>query len=162
MVRDYSKFKQSEFLKDLSSSLEPLKRIKNGENSNNIFQNFLSILNKVVDRHVPLRECTKKDDRRRDNPWITEGIIKSISTKFKLYSKKLKCNSPENDRIYKKYRNHLNRLIENRKREYYKRKLSEVQSINQSIKRRLESYERNNWQKTLKKVENKANCGQRW
>ena len=47
MIRDYSKFKQSVFLKDLSTCLEPLKHIKNGENCNNIFQNFLSILNKV-------------------------------------------------------------------------------------------------------------------
>ena len=77
--------------------------------------------------------CTKKDNRRRENPWITGGIIKSISTKFKLYSKKLKNNTEENDRIYKKYRNFLNRTIENRKREYYKQKLLDVQNQSKDI-----------------------------
>ena len=85
-------------------------------------------MNRVIDRHVPLRACTKKDCRRRQNPWITGGIIKSISTKFKLYSKKLKRNTPENDRIHKKYRYYLNRTIENRKRVYYKQKLLEAQN----------------------------------
>ena len=85
-------------------------------------------MNRVIDRHVPLRECTKKDSRRRENPWITGGIIKCISTKFKLYLKKLKRNTPENDQLYKKYRNYLNRTIEHKKREYYKQKLLEAQN----------------------------------
>ena len=60
MVRDYSNFKQSHFLSDLASSLEPIKRIREGLSGNTIFGNFLNILNQVVDRHAPLRECTKK------------------------------------------------------------------------------------------------------
>ena len=59
MVRDYSNFKQSDFLKDLEQSLESLKRIRT-DNCNTIFQNFLTILHQVIDRHVPLREYTKK------------------------------------------------------------------------------------------------------
>ena len=49
--------------------------------------------------------------------------------KYKIQTlfKKAKNNSAENDRIYKKYRNFLNRTIENRKREYYKKKLLDVQ-----------------------------------
>ena len=136
MVRDYSNFKQSDFLKELEQSLESLKRIRT-DNCNTIFQNFLTILHQVIDRHVPLRECTKKDTRRHKNPWITGGIIKSISTKFKLYSKKLKNNTPENDRKYKKYRNYLNRAIENRKLDYYKKKLAEVQNQSRDVWRTL-------------------------
>ena len=54
-----------------------------------------------------------------------------------MYSKKLKNNTQENDRIYKKYRNFLNRTIENRKREYYKQKLLDVQNQSKDIWRTM-------------------------
>lgn len=59
----------------------------------------------------------------RKTPWITCGLIRSISTKNKLY-KKMVCNpSDENKNRFRKYRNALNLLIKITKRNYYQKQI---------------------------------------
>ena len=67
------------------------------------FNRFHQILKEVVDLHMPLRPCTRKELKRQENPWITNGIIKSIDTKNKLYFRKLKHPTTENVQKYKRH-----------------------------------------------------------
>ena len=62
---------------------------------------------------------------RKKTPWVTNGILRSINTRNKLYKKlkKTKIDSPNyiaNKTNFNKYRNTLNKTITNDKRVYYK------------------------------------------
>ena len=90
LKRDYKQFNEQLFLNDLFRELYPLKYNRSNINGNCLFNRFHSIFKKIVDKHLPLRPYTNKELRRLENPWITNGIYKSIKTKSKLYFKKLK------------------------------------------------------------------------
>ena len=79
---------------------------------------------KLLDKHAPLRKLTKKEVKRKHNPWITKGLIKSISKKRTLFVKikKLKCKNKSCDetfKLYKYYNNTINKLKKKCKRDYY-------------------------------------------
>ena len=84
---------------------------------------FMKITENVVNKYLPLRLCTNKEFRRRENPWMTNAIYKSIQNKDKLYFRKLKHRIQINITRYNKYRNHLNRTIKAAKKMHYKTKL---------------------------------------
>ena len=63
----------------------------------------------IVTKHV--------SSKRIKSPWITQEIIKSIQHKFRLYkSFKLGIITFE---VYKQYRNYLNNIIKQSKKDYY-------------------------------------------
>ena len=77
-------------------------------------------------------------------PWITRAILKSIKQKNRLF-KIHRCNPNNyNETTYKKYRNKLNSVIRQAKREYHFEKFQEVkhdlkltwQFINKNIKKK--------------------------
>ena len=69
--------------------------------------------------------------KRLQKPWITQGIIKAIYQKFKLY-KSYKLGIIEID-IYKQYRNHLTNLIKQSKKNYYLKKFSDFRLSTRKI-----------------------------
>ena len=38
----------------------------------------------LINKHAPMRDATKKENKRIHKPWITSGISKSIKQKNKL------------------------------------------------------------------------------
>ena len=73
----------------------------------------------------PERRVRFNDKKHNKTPWITNGILRSINTRNKLYKKlkKTKTDSPNyitNKTSLNKYRNTLNKTITNAKRVYYK------------------------------------------
>ena len=74
----------------------------------------------------PERRVRFNDKKKhKKTPWITNGILRSINTRNKLYKKlkKTKIDSPNyitNETNFNKYRNTLNKTITNAKRVYYK------------------------------------------
>ena len=83
------------------------------------FSQFISTFLEVIDAHVPLRKATRKEKRLKLKPWITRGILKSISIKNKLFRLAHKENDRSNLIKYKTYRNALNRTIKEAKKNYY-------------------------------------------
>ena len=102
--RDKTKFKADKFQEDLLADdlLVKLLNAKDTEMAYGLFHNKYCA---VMDKHAPLKKLTKKEFKRKQNPWITQGLIKSISKKRSLFVKfkkgKLKGNNT--DELHKLY-----------------------------------------------------------
>ena len=82
---------------------------------------------------LPLKKKTKKNRIRK--PWISNGLLKSIKTKNRLYKKLIRHPEPLKEVVYKNYRNKLVRLIRVAKRLYYDKKIFENKTnIKQTFK----------------------------
>ena len=81
-----------------------------------IFQNKIL---EIIEKHAPLQPPSNKKKTQLLKPWITKGILKSISIKNKLYKKFLNSTDSFWYQRYKYYRNTLNHLIRNSKRLHY-------------------------------------------
>ena len=121
--RDKSNFNANKFHEDLLADdlLVNLLNAKDTDTAYNLFRNKYCTL---MDRHAPLKKLTKKELKRKHNPWITQGLIKSISKKRSLFVKfkkhKLKNkNTDELHKLYKHYNDTINKLKKKCKRDYY-------------------------------------------
>ena len=72
-----------------------------------------------INKHVPFKPITKKMNKQRLKPWITKGILKSLSVKNKYYKKFLKKRSPIIYRNYKYRRDLFNHLLRKSKIKHY-------------------------------------------
>ena len=70
----------------------------------------LSTLNKIVNKHAPIKSLSKRMAKRQAKPWITEGIRTSIKLKNKFYASGYNV---------KYYRNKITSLIRISKKDYY-------------------------------------------
>ena len=73
----------------------------------------------------PERRVRFNVKKHKKTPWITNGILKSINNRNKIYNKLKQCRIDSIDYITKKtdfikYRNTLSKTITNAKRVYYK------------------------------------------
>ena len=107
--RDYSCFSEVEFKKDLGQI--------DFENSINddidkSFSFFFKKLNKITNKHAPLKPISRRKVKQQSKPWITKGIRRSIKIKNSLFYH-------GNRKTYKLYRNKLLELTRISKRKYY-------------------------------------------
>ena len=79
------------------------------------YQSFIDTYSKLMNTYLPVKTCTFNRFKHKAQPWITKGLIKSLSTKEKLYNKYLNCKNTNLKTIkeaqYKTYRNIYNNLI---------------------------------------------------
>ena len=75
------------------------------------FSSFYRQLNKVVQKHAPLKVVSKPKIKQLAKPWITKGIRTSIKIKNRLYK-------TGNCREYKSYRNKIITLTRLSKKQY--------------------------------------------
>ena len=102
--RDYSNFDQESYLQDI-----------NAVNWNAIYSNDLhetatkitDLIKSIADKHAPIRQLSQKKQKLCAKPWITNGILKSIKTKHKLYKTHFLSNNPIKVTEYKKSPHHL-------------------------------------------------------
>ena len=123
-VRDKSDQNISSFLEELDyidwSNLD-------GYNDPKIcYSKFLERYTKTYEKHFPLKKLKRRLYPRR--PWISQGLLKSIKQKNKLYKRYLSNPSPQKKLIYKTYKNKLNHSLRIAKRLYYDKKLNESKS----------------------------------
>jgi hypothetical protein len=115
--RDFSLFNEQTFLQEMQSvnwNLESL-----DDNVNEMFDTFNSELMKIIDKHIPLKQLSRKDVKHRSKPWITSGIRTSLKIKNNLYKKYIKSRTVYYHQKFKLYRNKINRLIKISKKDYY-------------------------------------------
>ena len=77
----------------------------------------------MYDECFPLR--TLKYGYKTRKPWLSEGLKKSIQRKNQLVYRKPKSNKPEDELLYKDYRNELNKLMYVAERDYHEKCLEE-------------------------------------
>ena len=54
------------------------------------FEAFLWLFNTTLDKHAPIKEFTKKEEKDKLKPWVTKGIKKSMSARDKIYKQMIK------------------------------------------------------------------------
>ena len=89
------------------------------EDPNIAYSNFIQEYSIIYNACFPLKAIKGKLLNNRSSPWISPGLLKSISKKTRLYKKFIRSPSLSNEQIYKTYKNKLNHLIRLAKRKYY-------------------------------------------
>ena len=106
--RDYSNFSEKKFNDELSNVAWDF----TSPDIDKCFSTFYNKLNKIVNKHAPLKTVTKRMEKQFSKPWITSAIKRSIRIKNSLYHN-------GNMSKYKYYRNKLTVLIRTSKQMYY-------------------------------------------
>ena len=125
--RQESLFFRDKSEQNISSFLEELDCIDwsnlHGYNDPKIcYSKFLERYTKTYEKHFPLKKLKRHLHPRR--PWISQGLLKSMKHKNKLYKRYLPNPSPQKELIYKTYKNKLNHSLRIVKRLYYDKKLN--------------------------------------
>ena len=66
----------------------------------NLFPSLFKKLNKITNKHAPLKPISRRKVKQQSKPWITKGIYRSIKIKNSLFYH-------GNRETYKFYRNKL-------------------------------------------------------
>ena len=87
------------------------------------YQSFYLKIEKLLDEMAPYCKMTKKEIRLEQRPWITQGLLISMSVRDKLYKRRAleKDEQVKNDTsvLYKRYRNLIVSLLKRSKQNYY-------------------------------------------
>ena len=111
LVRDFSNYSDSAFLNELSQT-DLIAAVCNKVDVNKSFSAFHNKINKLLNKHAPLKPVSKCSLKRVQKPWITRGIRRSIRIKNALF-----CSGDTT--AYKVYRNKILTLTRISKKTYY-------------------------------------------
>jgi len=121
-ARDTTLFETEVFLDELQRNMETLQI----QDVNTTFSRFALLFETTLNKHAPLKMMSRKQQRMHRKPLISKGILKSIKTKNKLFSKIQNLDKTDSNKWnkYKKYRNKLNHIIEYAKMTYFKNQIA--------------------------------------
>jgi hypothetical protein len=106
-----------------------------------------------MDLAMPVKSVRFNKYKHKSQPWITRGLLKSLSTKDKLYKVFQNCNHPNvkilREQEYKQFRNLYNKLIRAAKENYWKN------CFEQSVNDTKRTWKNINY--LLNRTENKCN-----
>ena len=104
------------------------------KNVNKAYECFINKLIYYYDKNMPVIHCKQRINNIK-NPWITQGILRSIKTRNKLYKSYISKPTEQRLKEYKKYRNRLTNIIRISKKTYYSRKLEKAEgNLNETWK----------------------------
>ena len=121
MIRDVKHFNPEFFAEEIALNLQQLIYTDDPDLA---IKKFLQIIIDATNKHAPLRKLSRKEMKLKSKPWITKGLLKSISTKNKLFQQCYKQNNPFLGAKYKSYLNTLTKIKEIAKRNYYQNELT--------------------------------------
>ena len=84
LTRDFSNFSEANFLNELSQ-VDLMDIVCNKADVNKSFSTFHNKLNKLLNKHAPLKPISKRSLKKQRKPWITKVIRRSIKIKNSLY-----------------------------------------------------------------------------
>ena len=111
-MRDFSRFSENKFINEVRQIRWNIVIEKHCRNVDKLFSSFYNKLNKLVNKHVPRKNVTKRDMKNFSKPWISAVIKRSIKEKNRLLTQ------GEHEK-YKYYRNRISTLIRVSKKKYY-------------------------------------------
>ena len=94
-----------------------------GNNFDDMFDQFLQLLTDAISLYAQMRKLTRKQLKLINKPWISRGILKSIKTKQKMYLSHFVKGNMEHKQFYKKFANKLTKVKFAAKELYYQDKL---------------------------------------
>ena len=116
--RDYKSFNPDRYVFDLrNAALED--NLLSTQGANEQYNTLHETLINNIQKHAPLKPISRKAYKQRQKPWITRGILKSISIKNKYYKKFMTTKKSDYYKKYKYYRDQINHLIRKSKKDYY-------------------------------------------
>ena len=120
LIRDTTNFNVENFLIDLEDKLSDFEKKFLLQTAHDLFQKFLNItsIKESFPKHAPLKKASRKQQKFREKPWITRGILISINHTNKLYQQSLKGDT-HTKKTYKVYRNKLTHITELSEKLYY-------------------------------------------
>ena len=121
--RDWSKFKQENFILDyFDKDWADLLQIDQ-QNVNLSMDSFLNNINSILDVHAPLKKVNKYKLKFKKKPWVTPALQKSISIKNNLLKEFITAKDSQvkgrYHNEYKDYRNMLSTILKQSKTNYY-------------------------------------------
>ena len=123
-VRSFKNFDKNDFLTDFLTIDWHDKNILPAQEPNSCVKKLIDTVMELVDRRVPIVKINQKQNNTRHKPWLTTGLIKSISHKQTIYKKFLKQKNKERKTIlfnqYKTYRNVLTQALRQCKNNHLK------------------------------------------
>ena len=82
-VRDYSNFNTNKFMADLCKV--DWNNICHSADVNKSFSRFYKNINRLINKHAPLKELSRRRLKLLAKPWLTKGLRRSIRVKI-IYS----------------------------------------------------------------------------
>ena len=115
--RNFSHFDKELFVADLEQI--EFYTLANSDNVNCSMNNIIKVLQEITDKHAPIENVTNADKRQLKKPWISNGILKSIKKKQKMFKTHFLSHDQAKVKFFKKYNNKLNKIKEMAKRIYF-------------------------------------------
>ena len=89
------------------------------------FNKLHDILLETIDKVAPIKTKTVSHKKLIRDPWITSGLMTSLTKQRRLYRVQLGCGNTVSTHKYKEYRNLLKKLVRISKQEYLRTKCEE-------------------------------------
>ena len=93
---------------------------------NHSLSKFMSQINSLIDKYMPLKKVSQKEYKRRFKPWISDEILAKIENKF--FKKCIKCKieyrKRELNAEFKELKNKITTLTRLNKKNYYEKYFS--------------------------------------
>ena len=109
--------------------------VTENNNINLSFETFLHFINRISDKHAPIKTVKKREIISK--PWITRGIKISMKEKDKLYKQMIKAKNKQQKLIklesYKECRNKIIELIRQSKQTYYQHHFDQNKKSSEAI-----------------------------
>ena len=118
--------KQNIELLNVDLAQENWSDVINESDINASYEHFLQKLLYYYNKNIPLVKINNR--RKAKQPWITKGIMKSISTRNKLYRDAIKSQCNDKLNKYKTYRNYLTFIIRLSRKLYYSNNIEQNKS----------------------------------
>ena len=104
--RDKRNFDKDKFLADLFDDGNLLLKIINADNCETACHQYIRDFLDALDKHQPMRELSNKEKKLLQKPWLTSGLLKSISKKRALFKqfKNEKLKNKGSSATYQQYK----------------------------------------------------------
>ena len=106
--RDFSHFDKELFDADLAKV--DFNTLANNDDINCNMNNIIKALQEITNKHAPIKKATNAKKRQLKKPWISNGILKSIKTKQKLFKSHFLSHDQAKVKCFKTYNNKLSKI----------------------------------------------------
>ena len=126
LYRSFKNFNEKNFSNDINQ----INWTFATENNNiNLGFETLCLIDKMLDKHAPVKKGIRKEQKLALKPWVTNGIKKSIRVRDKLYKEMIKAKYDQikkrKHEIYKTYRNKIVDLLRVSRKCHYQKYFEE-------------------------------------
>ena len=108
-LRDHHNFDKEMYLKDVRN-FDWDTVCSSSDNLNEVTLKTIEAIKTIIDKHAPKKKLSISKNKQLNKLWITNGILKSIKTKQKMYKAHFLSNDMVKIKQYKTYANRLNRI----------------------------------------------------